>query len=544
MNATAPPNKEQLADRVGFCIDNNDIPRALAICQQLTREFPDYAYGWYLASFLLKKQRRYAEALAAIDRALLPAYSDKYQLHKARCLFEMDDIVAAAAAVVPLRDSSFSDARSHNELGALLHLLQDYPNALKHYAKAIARDGSNAEFHFNKAAVQRYLGDAAAAEAGFESAIALNPQEFEAYNARAQVRKQTSERNHVRQLQELLQRTTAPAGLTQLHYAVAKELEDLGDYEGSFRNLKLGADTRRKYMQYSVATDLHIIAAIQDTYRREMFDGHIQGCADPAPIFIIGMPRTGTTLVQRILGSHSGVYSAGELSTFSLELTRLARETLFPAPGSTPGSAPTSAPSSARASRTDFVAKTVQLDFRALGEAYIHKTRPLRDSSPHFIDKLPFNYLYAGLIHLALPRAKIINLQRHPMDTCYAVYKQLFKDAYPFSYDLNELGQYYIAYHRLMQHWNEVMPGVMHTLRYEDVVADVEGEARRLLQFCELPWEDQCLRFYEDTQASTTASALQVRQPVYDTSVGKWRQYAHQLESLRLQLERAGIVCA
>ncbi len=540
MTTAAPPSKEQLADRVGFCIDNNDIPRALVVCQQLTKEFPDYAYGWYLASFLLKKQRRYAEALTAIDRALLPAYSDKYQLHKARCLFEADDIVAAAAAVVPLRDSSFSDARSHNELGALLHLLQDYPNALKHYAKAIARDGSNAEFHFNKAAVQRYLGDAAGAEAGFETAIALNPQEFEAYNARAQVRKQTPERNHVRQLQELLQRTTAPAGLTQLHYALAKELEDLGDHEGSFRNLKSGADTRRRYMQYSVATDLHIIAAIRDTYRREMFDGHRQGCADPAPIFIIGMPRTGTTLVQRILGSHSSVYSAGELSTFSLELTRLARETLVPAPSSAPSSAPTSA----WGSRTDFVAKTVHLDFRALGEAYINKTRPMRDASPRFIDKLPFNYLYAGLIHLALPQAKIINLQRHPMDTCYAVYKQLFKDAYPFSYDLNELGQYYIAYHRLMQHWNEVMPGVMHTLRYEAVVADVEGEARRLLQFCGLPWEDQCLRFYEDTQASTTASALQVRQPVYDTSVGKWRQYARQLEPLRAQLENAGIACA
>jgi hypothetical protein len=240
------------------------------------------------------------------------------------------------------------------------------------------------------------------------------------------------------------------------------------------------------------------------------------------------MPRTGTTLVQRILGSHSAVYSAGELSTFGLELTRLARATLRPPPRSGP----------------DFVAGTAQLDFRVLGEAYIEKTKPMRDNSPHFIDKLPFNYLYAGLIHLALPHAKIINLHRHPMDTCYAVYKQLFKDAYPFSYDLDELGQYYIAYHGLMQHWNEVMPGVMHTLRYEAVVADVEGEARRLLQFCELPWEDQCLRFYEDIQASTTASALQVRQPVYASSISKWHHYERQLEPLRIRLESAGINCA
>jgi hypothetical protein len=154
---------------------------------------------------------------------------------------------------------------------------------------------------------------------------------------------------------------------------------------------------------------------------------------------------------------------------------------------------------------------------------------------------LPFNFLYAGLIHLALPRAKIIDVRRHPMDTCYAVYKQLFKDAYPFSYDLGELGQYYVAYDELMRHWNSVMPGVIHTLHYEAVVADLEGEARRLLAYCGLPWEDQCLRFHENARASTTASALQVRQPLYDTSVGKWRRYAQQLEGLRLQLERAGI---
>jgi hypothetical protein len=237
------------------------------------------------------------------------------------------------------------------------------------------------------------------------------------------------------------------------------------------------------------------------------------------------MPRTGTTLVERILGSHSQVFSAGELNNFSLELIPLVRK----------------ATRGRRLSRVEFVAASATVDFRALGAAYIAATRPLRDTRPRFIDKLPFNYLYAGLIHLALPNAKIVNLQRHPMDTCYSVYKQLFRDAYPFSYDLDELGQYYIAYHQLMQHWNEVMPGVIHTIRYETLVNDIEGEARRLLAYCALPWEDQCLRFHENRQVSTTASALQVRQPVYTSSIDKWRHYARQLESLRQRLEDAGI---
>jgi hypothetical protein len=184
---------------------------------------------------------------------------------------------------------------------------------------------------------------------------------------------------------------------------------------------------------------------------------------------------------------------------------------------------------------------TARIDFRALGEAYLASTRPLRDARPRFVDKLPFNFLYAGLIHLAFPRAKIISLRRHPLDTCYAVYKQLFRDAYPYSYDLEELGRYYIAYDALMRHWDAVLPGVIHTVRYEDVVADVERETRRLLEYCDLPWEDACLAFHASTRASTTASALQVRQPIYDSSVGKWRRHASQLEPLRAQLQRAGI---
>ena len=525
MTATAPPTKEQLSDLITRCIDGNDLRQALSTCQHLNRTYPDYAYGWYLASFLMKKARNYQDAIKAIDRAVQLSYSDKYQLHKAKCLFEGGDVAGALAAVGAIADKSFFDARIHGEVGSLLSLLGDHSRALRHYSRAVELEGGNAGFHFSKAALQRYLGDFAGAEAEFNAAIALDPDEFEAYNARAQLRKQAPQDNHIPQLRAVLARTTAPAGVVQLCYALAKEQEDVGDYEGSFASLQRGAETKRRHMRYDVATDLAILAKIREVYSCSMFDGRIQGCDCGDPIFVIGMPRTGTTLVERILGSHSRVCPAGELNDFSLELVRLTR--LMPGP--------------APISRLDFVAATAHLDFRALGEAYVRSTRAMRDGSPHFIDKLPFNFLYAGLIHLALPQAKIINLQRHPMDTCYAVYKQLFKDAYPFSYDLHELGRYYVAYDQLMRHWNEVMPGVIHTLRYEAVVADVEGETRRLLEYCGLPWEDQCLQFHRNAQASTTASAVQVRQPIYDTSVGKWRHYTQQLEPLRASLESAGI---
>jgi Flp pilus assembly protein TadD len=525
MTAAVRPTQEQLAELVNRHIDAGDVRQGLATCQRLNRDFPAHAYGWYLASFLMKRARNFPDALRAIDRAIELSCSDRYLLHKARCLFESGDITGAIAAAAKLRDKSFTEAQLHNDLASLLHMLGDHDHALQHYSRAVTLDGGNAEYHFNKGAVQRYLGDAAGAEASFDAALKLNPTEYEAYNARAQLRTQTNERNHIVQLRELVARTESPVGQAQLWYALAKELEDLGDFTGAFAALNRGADAKRRHMQYGVDTDLQIMTRIREVYGPARFDSQVRGADAGDAIFILGMPRTGTTLIERILGSHSQVHSAGELNNFSLELLRLVQQTIKPPP----------------ASRLDFVTATARLDFRALGEAYLRSVRPLRDASPYFIDKLPFNFLYAGLIHLAMPRAKIINLQRHPMDTCYAVYKQLFKDAYPFSYNLDELGQYYIAYHALMQHWNAVMPGVICTLRYEAVVADIEAEAHRLLDFCGLPWEDQCLRFYQNPRSSTTASALQVRQPIYDTSVGKWRRYAQQLEPLRERLERAGI---
>ncbi len=525
MSSPAPQSKEQIADSIVRCIDGKDLRKALAICQQLNRQHPDYAYGWYLASFLMQKVRHYADAIQAIDRALQLASLDKYQLHKVRCHFEANDLAGAVTAASVIKDKTFIDPVLHSQLGSLLHHLGDNARALVHYTKAIELDASNAEHYFNRAAVQRYFGNIDGAEAGFDKAIELKPEEFEAYNGRANLRTQTRERNHIAQLKEVIARTRSPAGLVQLHYALAKELEDIGEYDAAFDSLATATGTKRRQMQYGVETDLQIFAKIRETFGPGTFDGHIQGYDSVDPIFIVGMPRTGTTLVERILGSHSTVFSAGELNHFSLELIPLVRKLAGPK----------------RPSRLEFVEASARVDFCALGEAYIAATRPLRDARPYFIDKLPFNFLYAGLIHLALPRAKIINLQRHPMDTCYAVYKQLFKDAYPFSYDLDELGQYYIAYHRLMQHWNAVMPGVIHTIRYETLVSDVESEARRLLDFCSLPWEYQCLRFHENQQASTTASALQVRQPVYASSVGKWRHYERQLAPLQRRLEDAGI---
>jgi hypothetical protein len=243
------------------------------------------------------------------------------------------------------------------------------------------------------------------------------------------------------------------------------------------------------------------------------------------PIFIVGLPRSGTTLVDRILDSHSDVVAAGELNDWALALVDAVRR----------------ASGVMQVPRKELVSRSAHVDFAALGADYLRRARRLVGDAPRFTDKMPLNYLYCGLIHRALPAAKIVHLTRHPLASGYAMYKTLFKDGYPFSYDLGEIGRYYIAYRRLMTHWHAVMPGVIYELPYEQLVADQVGETRKLLAYCGLDWQDACVDFHHNAAPTTTASASQVREPLYDSSVSQWRHYAAQLTPLRDQLLAAGI---
>ncbi|MGH8721499.1 MAG: sulfotransferase family protein, partial [Burkholderiales bacterium] len=238
------------------------------------------------------------------------------------------------------------------------------------------------------------------------------------------------------------------------------------------------------------------------------------GDPDPAPIFVVGLPRSGSTLIEQILASHSMVDATHELPEAGRLVQRINRE---------------------RKDRVVYPEAVLDLDaggWAALGRAYLDETRKYRRGAPRFVDKMPNNFASIGLLALALPNARFVNARRHPLDTCLSCYRQLFARGQPFTYDLTELGEYYLEYEKMMAHWHAALPGRVLDVQYEDVVADLAGQARRLLAYCDLPWEEACLRFWETERAIRTASSEQVRLPIYGGSVNYWRHYERQLAPL------------
>lgn len=472
--------------------------------------------------------RNAAEALERVEAALAAApMSPRLLLQRAQCLLALGQMTraceAAAAAQVHATDAAVLDA-----IGNVFSRAGDQPRALAAFEQAIALAPDEPHFTFNRATVRRFLGDLEGAERDYDRVIALEPNDCEAYLNRSELRAQSEARNHVRELEARLGSGAIDwRGEVALRYAIAKEYEDLGQHARSFEHLSRGARLRREHLRYDVATDVATVDWIIEAYAdsRPPTTPSSAGSEARGPIFIVGLPRSGSTLVERILGSHTNVRAAGELPHFALcvvaGVTRQFKTDSIP--------------------RRQLVERSAQLDFAALGRDYLSRVREAGITAELFTDKMPLNYLYCGLIRRALPGARIIHVRRNPMAACFAIYKKLFQDGYPFSYDLEELGRYYIAYRRLMHHWMATLPGLIHEMSYEALVADQRRETQSLLAFCGLPWQDACLEFHANPAPATTASAAQVRHRLYDKAISEWRQYAMQLEPLRRQLAAAGI---
>ncbi len=518
-----------LLKRVSHLLQSDQLAQAATTLAPLKASHANVGDVWALDGEIAIRQGRLQDALLAVDKAAeLESHLPDRHIQRARCQVLAGKIDEARQSALRCLGSGITRADHLLVLGSVLVRCGEHDKALQVYLKAAAAVPDHPEAHRGLASVYRFLGRLEEAEAACDRTLQLDPNDYEILGLRSSLRTQTTSRNHVEELLNLqAQGIRSWRGRVHVAYALAKEYEDLGEYGLSFAALQQGATIKREHIRYNHADDLQIFASLKSAYSKEAFR-RIRGTGHSSkePVFVLGMPPTGSTLVERIITSHSAVQGMGELSTFSLEMMALVRQQS----------------GGQSLDRLGLAERTLALPMKALGENYLRAVAPARDGSPRFVDKLPLNCLNTGTIAAALPNAKIVHVVRHPMDACYAMYKYLFKNGYPFSYTLPELAGYYIEYHRLMQHWREILPpGQMHEIKYEQLVENLETEARKLLAFLELPWQESCIRFHQNSQASTTGSAAQVRRPVYSSSVGKWRCFEQQLRPLQQALQSAGI---
>jgi tetratricopeptide (TPR) repeat protein len=396
--------------------------------------------------------------------------------------------------------------------------LDRHDDAISCIDRAIDLSPDNAEFHSFRGVLLKSMGRLDEARAEIRKALEINPEFFPAYSNLNDLETFEADHDLVAKMQEILAEADNPEAerYIPLYFTLAKALEDAGDYPEALRIYEVGSRLRRAQLKYDEADTANFFALIKQTFTPDVFANRPWvGNPSETPVFIVGMPRSGSTLVEQILSSHPQAFGAGEVKILNRVLGVL-RDRL-PSIPKYPG----------------MVGALEPAHWMEITNGYLTDLRRDSDGAARVTDKLLTNFFFVGLINLMYPRAKIVHTRRNPVDSCLSTYTKLFKDDMPHSYDFGELGRYYLMYEDLMAHWEKVLPpGVMLTIDYESVIDDLGSNARALVDHVGLEWDDACLDFHKSTRAVKTASVVQVRQPVYKTSVERWRKYGDGLQPL------------
>lgn len=508
--------------------NQNDWPRVRQRAAQLLPTLPHDPVVHFMAGVACMQTQQMPQALDCLLRAtqLEPGRAD-FLAQYARALVLVRRMREARLVADEAMNFSPGDPMTLDALGVVYAQVHAFAQAAAVFRRAVALTPAQASSRFHLAHALTAMGDNEGAERELEAGIRLEPGYWKAHLNLAQLRRQAPTRNHLERMQSLLSQHGNDIGARiYLNLALAKEYDDTADYPKAFGHLLHGNAAVRSLRPYSARRDEAMFDALVRTFPA-VHDEPAEGDPSAEPIFVIGMPRTGTTLVDRILSSHPDVESAGELQAMPLAV-KMAAETR---------------------TRTvldpDTIAAAARADMGAIGRDYLRRAvHHQREAGRRFTDKFPSNFHYAGFIARSLPAATMICVRRHPMDTVLSNFRNLFAISsryYDYSYDLMDIAQYYARFDRLMAFWHRMLSGRILEVRYEDLVADQEGETRRLLAHCGLGWADECLAFHSNAAPVSTPSAAQVRRPMYRDSVARWKHHADALEPVRRFFEQAGI---
>ncbi len=521
--ALKPDDADLLSDLAGVLLKLGRADEAQNCCRRALAIAPGHAAAHFNLAVILQETDDPTGAVEHYQRtlALRPDFAEA-QNNLGNALQRLGRFTDAASAYEKafLLKPDYADA--HANLGKALQLLGRDDDALAQFEAALGIDSSRAALHNQYAVALLAAGRVSEAQSAFEKAAQLAPEKVIFHFNLASFRRFTTDDPRLPALEKFAsnEETLGQDDRIALHFALGKACSDLEQPDKAFGHLIKANRLKRSHTVYDEEAALRHFDDIRAIFTLELLrERRGAGAPSPTPVFVIGMPRSGTTLIEQILSSHSCVYGAGELDVFSRIVADLSlpRETLPPFPRLMQGLS--------------------REQLRGIGERYLDIVGEMAPDAARIVDKMPANFVLAGLIHLALPDARIVHARRDPVDTCFSCYSLLFAEDQPYAYDLGELGRYYRAYAGLMDHWRRVLPpGIMIDVQYEDLVGDFDRQARRLLAHCGLEWQDSCSAFHETRRTVRTASVAQVRKPLYADSIGRWRPYAAHLRPLLQEL--------
>ncbi len=500
------------------------VGQAELLLRQHLRVYPTDVPALRMLAEVAARLGRNADAEAMLERCLelSPSFAAARQQH-AIILHRQNKISAALAQIDRLEREDPRNTAYRNLRAVILVKMGEYRQSIELYEQVLAAHPEHARIWMSYGHTLATAGREGDSVAAYRRSIALAPQLGEAYWSLANLKTFRFADAEVAAMQAQLAREDLDSlDRAHLNFALGKALEDRGSYEQSFEHYAMANRLRRQNIDYVAEETTQFVSRSMALLSAEFFARRADhGFAVPDPIFIVGLPRAGSTLIEQILASHSSVEGTMELPDILMLAAELAG---------------TRKPSE----EPRYPTNLGDLDAaacRALGVRYIEQTRIQRKTAkPYFIDKMPNNFLHLGLILLALPNARIIDARRHPMACCFSGFKQEFAQGHHYTYSLEDIGHYYRDYVDFMAHIDRVLPGRVHRVIYEAMIEDTEAEIRRLLDYCGLPFEDACLRFHENTRAVRTPSAQQVRKPIFRDSVDQWRNYDKWLGPLEAAL--------
>ena len=516
------PYREELVKGLQFQRMNN-MKEAEKIYRNVLMQDPDNVDALRLLASIAMRARQWGDGVALLEKALRisPDYFQGW-MDLGLGLQEQDRLAEALDAFGHAMRINPDKANPHTAAGTATAMAGRHEQSLEFFNEALKRDPGSPGALAGIGNILKTIGDQEAAIRSYRECIKHNDEHGDTYWSLANLKTFRFEDSEIAAMEKhAANEELSDEARTGFLFALGKASEDAGDCDKAFSYYDHGNRLRRQNESYDPVQTIDEHDGFIRVFNQEALrenEGH--GHSGDTPIFIMGLPRSGSTLIEQILASHSQVEGTHELPDLSRVARKVGNDT---------------------ANKSAYPAAVFDGDIKRLndyGADYLRRTERHRElKTPYFTDKMPNNFIHVGFVHVILPDAKIIDARRHPLDSCLGSFKQLFARGQPFTYDLYELGEYYLQYVRIMDHWDEVLPGKVLRVQYEEVVADLDTQVKRMLDHCGLPFEEGCLRFYESDRAVKTASSEQVRKPIYSSSVQLWRRYEEHLGPLIEVLE-------